>query len=299
MFRTFNIQGEKVATRYCGRHVAEVADAIASIDEVARGAAVATGADAAALELDGVSNTAFDSDFDASLDASFDADIGSNLDALPFVYLHSLSDGASQVAERCVELGCPPFMLVSIEVASWNDDLTPWECSGVFANDEPFGGKAAAQLRKLEAIVREVESSLAAYPARRCIAGYSLAGLFAAWAPFQTDMFDAVASASGSMWYPGFTEYAEAHDFARAPQAAYFSLGSKEARTPSRLLRSVADGTQAVMHAYQAKGVNAVFESNPGNHFKEPDVRMAKAIRWVLRGEATLAPSNELKGEHA
>lgn len=202
--------------------------------------------------------------------------------AIPFVYLHSLGDSANQVAERCADSGCPPFVLVSIEVPSWNDDLTPWECPGVFADDEPFGGKAAEQLRKLEAIVDEVESNLAVRPAQRCIAGYSLAGLFAAWAPFHIDLFDAVASASGSMWYPGFAEYVATHDFCRSPRQAYFSLGSKEARTPSRLLRTVADGTRSVVHSYQAKGVETIFESNPGNHFKEPDMRMAKAIRWAL-----------------
>ena len=130
--------------------------------------------------------------------------------------------------------------------------------------------------------MQKTEERLGGHPAHRCIAGYSLAGLFATWAPFQTDLFDAVASASGSMWYPNFAEYVEAGAFHRSPRCAYFSLGSKEARTPSRLLRGVADGTQRVVAAFEAKGVQTAFESNPGNHFKEPDVRMAKAICWAV-----------------
>ena len=39
------------------------------------------------------------------------------------------------------------------------------------------------------------------------IMGYSLAGLFALWAMYQTDIFAGCATCSGSMWYPGFTEY--------------------------------------------------------------------------------------------
>ena len=80
--------------------------------------------------------------------------------------------------------------------------LTPWECPGIFADDAPFAGHAKRQLEALSEIVQKTEAQLRGHPAHRCIAGYSLAGLFATWAPFQTDLFDAVASASGSMWYP-------------------------------------------------------------------------------------------------
>ena len=39
------------------------------------------------------------------------------------------------------------------------------------------------------------------------IAGYSLAGLFALWAAWNSGYFRRVASVSGSLWYPGFTDY--------------------------------------------------------------------------------------------
>ena len=211
---------------------------------------------------------------------------------VPFVYMHEIQDESDAVLRRCAELGCPPFVLVAIHVPEWNDMLTPWECPGIFANDAPFAGHAERQLEILSEIVQKTEEQLGVRPSHRCIAGYSLAGLFAAWAPFQTDLFDAVASASGSMWYPGFAEYVETGMFDRPPRCAYFSLGSKEARTPSRLLRGVADGTQRVVDAFRMKGVKTVFESNPGNHFKEPDVRMAKAICWAVSNCGEDSPSN-------
>ena len=43
------------------------------------------------------------------------------------------------------------------------------------------------------------------------LGGYSLAGLFALWAAYQTDVFSDVAAASPSMWFPGFTGYMEEH----------------------------------------------------------------------------------------
>ena len=210
---------------------------------------------------------------------------------VPFVYMHEIQDESDAVLRRCAELGCPPFVLVAIHVPEWNDMLTPWECPGIFANDAPFAGHAERQLEILSEIVQKTEEQLGVRPSYRCIAGYSLAGLFAAWAPFQTDLFDAVASASGSMWYPGFAEYVETGMFDRPPRCAYFSLGSKEARTPSRLLRGVADGTQRVVDAFRMKGVKTVFENNPGNHFKEPDLRMAKAICWAVSNCGKDGPS--------
>ena len=201
----------------------------------------------------------------------------------PIVYLHTIEGNGSSVWQQCCALDCPPSILVSIPVQNWNNELTPWECEGLFAEDEPFQGNAHQQLSWLESAIPRIEESLGTAPSHRVLAGYSLAGLFAAWAPFNTALFDSIASASGSLWYPDFCDYVKRTPFAKSPQCAYFSLGSKEARTPSRLLRNVAAGTSSVVSSFQERGIETVFESNPGNHFKEPDLRMAKGICWVLR----------------
>ena len=204
-------------------------------------------------------------------------------DSLPVVYLHVHDGDGSEVLRLCRELGCREFVLAAIRPRCWNDDLTPWECPGLFADDAPFAGKAAEQLRLLESeIIPRVEGDAPRKPEQRALAGYSLAGLFATWATFNSMAFGLVASASGSLWYPDFTGYAQATEFACKPASAYFSLGSKEARTPSRLLRNVAQGTRDVVELFEARGVPTVFEQNPGNHFKEPALRMAKGIAWAL-----------------
>lgn len=204
-------------------------------------------------------------------------------DGLPVVYLHVHDGDGTEVLRLCRELGYRDFVLAAIRPRCWNDDLTPWECPGLFADDAPFAGKAAEQLRLLESeIIPRVEADAPRKPEQRVLAGYSLAGLFATWATFNSTAFGRVASASGSLWYPDFTGYAAANEFARKPACAYFSLGSKEARTPSRLLRNVAQGTRDVVDLFEARGVPTVFEQNPGNHFKEPALRMAKGIAWAL-----------------
>ena len=232
---------------------------------------------------------------------------GSDCDtaSYPVVYLHVYDGNGADVAAACESIGCAPCVLVAVKPAYWNDDMTPWECPGLFAGDAPFAGHAKRQLQLLEReIIPRAEALLAAPhqaagpaptpPAiraasapRRMIAGYSLAGLFALWAPFNSTAFSLVASASGSLWYPGFTRFVAGSEMAERPERAYVSLGKKEAKTPSRLLRNVARGTDEVVALLREKGVPTRFVSNPGNHFKEPALRMARGIAWCLDDAST------------
>ena len=58
----------------------------------------------------------------------------------------------------------------------------------------------------------------------------------------------------------------------------YFSLGDREARTRNALLSTVEDKTGKVYDKYKNKGIETTFEMNPGNHFKDADLRLAKGI---------------------
>lgn len=66
------------------------------------------------------------------------------------VYLHVYDGDGLDVLSECQRIDCPPFTLVAIKPACWNDDLTPWKCPGLFADDIPFAGRAQDQLRLLE-----------------------------------------------------------------------------------------------------------------------------------------------------
>lgn len=201
----------------------------------------------------------------------------------PVIYLPVVMGNGSEVYDRCQELNCPPFTLVAIGGLDWNRELSPWACDGTVRDTEPFGGQAAGFLDELLGqIIPEVESSLTRPPTWRGIAGYSLAGLFALWSLWKTDVFGRAASASGSLWFPGFIDYARERTMIAAPDAVYLSLGKKETKTPNRMMRHVLDDTRAMEKLLVERGIPTTLELNPGNHFAQTDLRMALGIHWIL-----------------
>ena len=206
-----------------------------------------------------------------------------HMESAPVIYLPVVMGDGSDVYDRCRELDCPPFTLVAIGGLDWNRELSPWACDGTVRDAEPFGGQASEFLDELlNRIIPKVELSLPQPPAWRGIAGYSLAGLFSLWALWQTDAFDRAANASGSLWFPGFIDYAHERTMPNAPDAVYLSLGKKETKTPNRMMRHVLDDTRAMEALLVERGIPTTLELNPGNHFAQTDLRMARGIHWIL-----------------
>ena len=201
----------------------------------------------------------------------------------PIIYLNTYSDEGQQVFDVAQAAGCPPFTLVAISDLDWNHDMAPWDSPAAFKKGEPFTGGAGDYLRLLvEEIIPRAEKELAGPPAWRGIAGYSLAGLFALYAIYQTDVFSRVGCISGSLWFPGFKEYIFSHEPKRRPDCIYFSLGEKEAKTRNPVLKTVQENTEEIQTFYQNKGVDTVFQLNPGNHFVQRIERTAAGIQWLL-----------------
>ena len=172
--------------------------------------------------------------------------------------------------------GRDDFRLVACQVDDWNRDLSPWEEPPVFGK-EGFGGKAEKTLQDLK------ESVLSRYGQadRKFIGGYSLAGLFALWAAYREDSFEGVAAASPSVWFPGFLSMAEKETL--KAKRVYLSLGDKEEKTKNPVMATVGDSIWRLHQIYEdADGVNSVLEWNEGNHFREPELRMAKGYAWVI-----------------
>lgn len=67
-----------------------------------------------------------------------------------------------------------------------------------------------------------------------------------------------------------------------APNAVYLSLGKKETKTPNRMMRHVLDDTHTMEKLLSDRGIPTTFELNPGNHFAQTDLRMARGIHWIL-----------------
>ena len=214
---------------------------------------------------------------------------------LPPVERREWTIGKRRVACFCCELGAPAlyvhssveeaellardgWTVVAIDGIDWNHDLSPWRAKTVFRGQPDFGGGAREYLRELkDRIIPTVEADIQPYC--RAIMGYSLAGLFAVYAALETGMFDSVASVSGSMWYPGFAEYAENAQWLTG--YAYFSVGDKEKNSRNAAFRSIEDCTSAVIRALRSRGTETMFERNPGTHFDDPAGRMLKAARWM------------------
>ena len=201
----------------------------------------------------------------------------------PIIYLNTFSDEGRRVYEAAQAAGCPPCALVAISDLDWNHDMVPWDSPSAFKNGAPYTGGADDYLRLLtEEIIPTAEKEIPGVPSWRGIAGYSLAGLFALYAIYQTDLFSRVGSMSGSLWFPGMKEYIFSHESKRRPDCMYFSLGDKERKTRNLVLRSVRQNTEEIQAFYQARGIDTVFQLNPGNHYDHASERTAAGIVWLL-----------------
>ena len=201
----------------------------------------------------------------------------------PIIYLNTFSDEGQKVYGAAQPDGCPPFTLVSISDLDWNHDMAPWDSPAALKKGEPFTSGADDYLRLLvEEIIPRAEKEFPGPPTWRGIAGYSLAGLFALYAIYQTDVFSRVGCMSGSLWFPGFKEYVFSHEPKRRPDCIYFSLGDKEAKTRNPVLKTVQENTEEIWAFYQSKGIDTVFQLNPGNHFVQGIERTVAGIHWLL-----------------
>ena len=172
------------------------------------------------------------------------------------------------------------FELKAIRVKNWNDDLSPWPAPAVFGNEEFEGGAKETLEFVLGKIVPTPEEIKSRGIKRVFIGGYSLAALFALWAGYQTDVFDGIASASPSAWFPQFIEYMRENEI--HTEAVYLSLGDREERTRNPVMSKVGAAIREANNLLATSGVDCELEWNKGNHFKDPDLRTAKAFAWLM-----------------
>ena len=171
------------------------------------------------------------------------------------------------------------FRFIATKVENWNDDLSPWKASAVFKTED-FCGGASKTLENIIALCADKNR-------KYYIGGYSLAGLFALWAACQTDIFSGVAAASPSVWFPGFIDYMKTYKM--KSQNVYLSLGDREEKTRNPVMAQIGNCIKEEYRCLLENGINCILEWNKGNHFKEADIRTAKAFAWIL--------NNDLSGE--
>ena len=173
------------------------------------------------------------------------------------------------------------FLFAAVPVKNWNDELSPWKSPAVWGK-ESFGGNAAGTLRFLteQAIPTLKQQFALPENVRIILGGYSLAGLFALWASTQTDLFYGVAAASPSVWFPDWMEFEQQRPI--QTQHIYLSLGDKEEHTKNAVMAVVGDNIRTLHSRLAERGADCTLEWNNGGHFKDADLRTARAFRWVM-----------------
>ena len=163
-------------------------------------------------------------------------------EGLPVVYSNDYRESGRDVLARCAELGCPPFHLVTLSKVGWDRSMSPWPSEPVVARNDHFAGEGPRHLEwLLSDAVPCAEHELGVRMPVSYISGYSMAGLFALWSLYQTDFFAGAVSASGSLWFPGFRDYALAHEPVGRPRGVYLSLGERETKVRNPALQHTDD----------------------------------------------------------
>lgn len=201
----------------------------------------------------------------------------------PAIYLNTVSGEERQIWAELQKFPLPDFSLITIAELDWNHDLVPWDHPPIFKNGPACTGGADNYLDLLtNDILPTAEINLPGPPCWRGLAGYSLAGLFALYALYGTDVFSRAASVSGSLWFPGIKEYLTSRNAKHWPDCLYFSLGDKESKTRNPVLKAVRENTEALYAYYHGKGIHTVFQLNAGNHYDHAAQRTATGIAWLL-----------------
>lgn len=201
----------------------------------------------------------------------------------PVIYLNTFGEEGREVCNKLISDNCCDHTLVLISISDWDHDMSPWTIPPISQNAAPCTGGADEYLKILtEDIIPSAEKIISGKALWRGLAGYSLAGLFAVYSLYRTDIFSRIASVSGSLWFPDFKEYVTSGEMKKQPLHMYFSLGDKECKTRNPYLKSVEENTVQIAEYCRDKGIDTYFKLNQGNHFKDAAARTAAGIEWIL-----------------
>ncbi|MCD8286041.1 MAG: alpha/beta hydrolase [Clostridia bacterium] len=200
----------------------------------------------------------------------------------PAIYINTFQGMGAQLRDALEAMGAPDHTLVAISDVDWNRDMAPWAIPAIYPGDTPCTGGADAYLNEMQQDIIPFAERQTGTPAWRGLAGYSLAGLFAIYAMYNTDAFLRFGTMSGSLWFPDLLEYISTHEMRVEPACIYFSLGDKECKTRNKYLCVVQKNTDIIYGQYKEAGIRTVFTLNKGNHYREPIRRTADGLYWML-----------------
>lgn len=170
--------------------------------------------------------------------------------------------------------------IVAISGMNWSSDMSPWKAPGI--KDIDFGGQAANFLNKLkEDIFFNLEISLKLTNVKRYLVGTSMSGLFAVWSTTKNQLFEGIASISGSFWFDGFTEWLQNQNDFKCMRF-HILLGDKEKDAKNKRIAAIEDATMKTVEILIEKGVDVSFEMTEGGHFSPIIPRLEKSLLSLI-----------------
>lgn len=175
--------------------------------------------------------------------------------------------------------------IIVITGFDWDDDMTPWRAPGVPKGCPDFKGEAPALLKTLtENILPALDRRYNLPPTMaRTLVGVSLSGLFTLWQWAICDVFENIATLSGSFWYEGFERWIFGQSFTGKKGRCYMLLGSDEPHSAVPIFRKVGTCTENIAGYLRRQGVDVTYTIVPGNHFQHPLPRLAAALSHLYR----------------
>ena len=173
-------------------------------------------------------------------------------------------------------------VLVALTINDWQHELSPWATPPVFGK-KSFGDGAQSTLSLITNVLLPALSATRGYDMQHIqllLGGYSLAGLFALWAGYNSSCFEGIAAASPSVWFPQWNAYISTRMM--HAEAVYLSLGDKEEMTRNEMMAQVGTAIRIQYDRLQECNIACTFEWNKGNHFQDTARRTARAFSWLM-----------------
>lgn len=205
---------------------------------------------------------------------SYSVQLFGNDDAKVIVFLLSEKEISKEYKEF---LDTHDLLFCNLILENWFSSLSPWKEK--LSNFPLFEGKGEETFgfltRKLYPLMKKrfgFEKAI--------LAGYSLAGLFSLYAGTKTEVFDAIASISGSLWYPDFVSYLQKNPM--RCENIYLSIGEKESNSKNKILKTGLSCQLEAFSLFNSQKKNVLFQLNPGGHFIDCEKRTIEGIDFLF-----------------
>ncbi len=175
------------------------------------------------------------------------------------------------------------FLLVGVPPLDRLAEYTPWPAKAIHERFADFGGRGGEYLDYLEKVLmprvnKELFGSGA--PAKTALLGHSLSGLLGVYSLYKTDVFDHVASISGSFWYQDWAGFVKENAPVNKKAAVFLSSGEDEGKDAHDIKKNAALATKDTYKALTEHLPQGSIEMqwNPYGHHDHIPLKLSEAL---------------------